>query len=269
MISKKNIKNLILSDIHREIVLFEDTASLDNIDTDYLNEYRYLSEEARKFIDDNFLEEQKKDDKLFNGDLIGLSNFDFYGGKIFINYEKGDYKTYLATKNPEYKKYIKNNEFFIVPMGVINIVVTRDNKIILGSPEGKDYKLSGGFIDFRDLNNGKIDFTKCANRETIEEIGDIRLNNNLLIGVYNLDCCCSIVMSHSTDYTSKEIEEIWKNNHNFDRYEMEDMLFLKNKEEDIGNAIKDQKFSCYARIAFKFHLKANFANYKYMNLKIE
>lgn len=269
MISKKNIKNLILSDIHREIVLFEDTASLDNIETDYLNEYRYLSEEAKKFIDANFSKAKKEDSKLFNNDLIGLRNFDVYGGKIFINYEKGDYKTYLATKNIKYKQYIKNNEFFIIPIGVINIVVTKDNRVIIGRSKEKEYKLVGGFVDFRDLHNGKIDFMKCANREVQEEVGNIELYDNLLIGVYSLNCSCAVVISHSIDYTSKEIIEIWQNNENNEKYGIEDMLFLKNKEEDIGNAIKDKRLSCHARIAFKFHLKANFSNYKYMNIKIE
>lgn len=270
MINKKILKNLILSDIRREIILQEDSISLENVETDYVNEYRYFSEEGKKFIDKNFLEIKAENEHIFNGELIGLRNFDMYGGKIFISYERGDYKTYLATKASPYKTYISNNEAFIVPIGVVSIMVTRDNYIVLGHPKGEKYKLVGGYVSSSDMTDGKMDFLKTAIREAREEVGkEIELNNGLLLGIYILDCGCAMVISHRIDLNRSDIENIWHNNRNPDRYEMDNMIFLRNREEDLGNAIKNTDYSANARIAFKFHLKTNFSNYRYVNVKVE
>lgn len=268
MINKKSIKNLILADINMPLILFEDTANIDSVESEYTNEYKFFDDEAKKFIDENFEREFTLNNKIFNGTMYGLTNFEMYDGKIFVSYEKDDFKTFLATKNPEYKQYILNKNFFILPISVSNVIITKDNKIIAGSKNKfcNYNKLVGGFISTVDIINEKINILHCSLRECEEKIGDLKLYNYKIIGVYKTNQCSFVVYSE-TDYTSEEIKKIYANNKNEDNYEMSNMFFIDNNEQSIGNIILNSGFKD-DKISFKFHLKENFNNYDYINTKL-
>lgn len=257
MISKKNIKNLILSGIKKELILFEDTANIDNIETEFSNEHRFFTSSAKEFIEENFSEQTSKDTKILNEEIVGLKSFDFYGGKIFINYENSDIKTYLATSNKNYIKYIESDNFFTIPIIVSNITITSDNKIIF--LKRKKNELIDDYIKSHDIFSEKIDFLKCFERQiknTVEE--PVRVENSKLIGIYQSNKC-TLVFSHNINIKSDQMDEKkLKNN----------LIFLENKEDSIGDVIKNEKFSNGSRIALKFHLKENFFNYNYINTKI-
>lgn len=264
MINKKNIKNLILSEIKKELVLFEDTANIENIETEFSNEYRFFTNEAKEFIENNFLNYVNKNGKIYNEEIASLKSFDFYGGKIFINYEKGDIKTFLATKNKDYIKHIKADNFFTIPIVVSNIVVTDDNKIIF--LKDKNCTLIDDYVKNCDIISEKIDFLGCFRRQIKDTIGEaIRVKNSKLVGIYQSDKCV-LVFSHNIDQGIDYIEKIQVGNNTSSN--CSDLLFLSNKEDSIGNAIKNDNFSNGSRIALKFHLKENFFNYNYINTKI-
>lgn len=262
MINKKNIKNLILSGIKKELVLFEDTANIENIETEFANEYRFFSTEAKEFIENNFLDYIGENGRIYNEEVASLKSFDFYGGKIFINYEKGDIKTFLAATNKDYVKYIKANNFFTIPIVVSNIVVTSDNKIIF--LKDKKCNLIKDYAKNCDIVSEKIDFLKCFKRQIQNIAGEaVEIENSKLIGIYQSDKCV-LVFSHNINQESEYIKKIQINN----TTNQTNLIFLLNKEDTIGNTIKNNNFSNGSRIALKFHLKENFFNYNYINTKI-
>ncbi|MDR2077666.1 MAG: hypothetical protein LBP39_01725 [Rickettsiales bacterium] len=270
MISKKNLKNIIVAGIDRDIVLFEDVIDVENIETEHVNEYRFISDDARKFIDNNFHSKQEASHGLRDSSLLGLTNFDFYGGKVFINFEKGNYKTYLATIEPRYREYIGKENFFIVPISTINLVITKDKKIILTKADQKQFTAICGFPGEDDVSSEKINLSGYFLKEIFRKIGNLYLYDTKLLGIFKANCCFLIV-KHQTDYRSKEIEEIYNANAESRKASgnTAEIAFVKNREEDIGEVIKSPNFSRETRHAFKFYIKNIFYNYKYINTKIE
>ena len=259
MISKKNIEDLILSGIKKELILFEDTANIDNIDTEFSNEHKFFTADAKYFIEKNFFDYTSKDKIVSNEQIIGLRSFDFYGGKIFINYENSDIKTYFATNAEQYLEYIKSGNFFVIPIIISNIVITKDNKIILVK-DNKNSDLISDFIKINDTYDGKIDFLKCFERQIQNITGkNTELESSTLIGVYESNKCV-LVFSHNINLSSNLIKKANKKNNK--------LYFLPNKEDDIGAVIKNTIFSKNTRLALKFHIKENFFNYNYVNTKI-
>lgn len=270
MINKKGIKNLILEDIEIPIILYEDKTDIDSVVCEFTNEYKYFSKEAREFIDDVFEKRKKSNSKLFNGFIYGLTNFETYGRKIFLSFEKGDYKTYLATIDKGYKKYILENNFFILPIGVCGLITTKDNKIIVAGKNKfcNHTKFVSGFVSKDDITRDEqINILHVMNRESKEEIGELELFNNKIIGVVKTNCC-TFVTSHNTNFTSDEVVEIYKKNNSDDVYEMENMFFIDNDEKSIEKMIVNSELNDTGKIALKFYLKDNFGNYKYMNMKL-
>lgn len=258
MINKKNIKNLLLNNIYNYIILFEDSSSIYNISSEFFNEYKFFNKEAKNFIDNNFRESN-------NNIILGLTNFETYGNQIFVGFEKGDYKTYLATRNSEYLKFINENNFFLIPIILNNVIITGDNKIIaIKTPEYEE--LIGNFVNINDVINEKINFEKSLNRITNEIIGEnIKTLNTQIIGVYKSNYSCIFVFQQHTDYSSDEILNIFNQN-NKDRNKIID--FIENKEDNLGRIIYDGYYSKHVRQAFKFFLKENYNNYKYINTKL-
>ena len=264
MINKKNIKNLILDDINDYLVLFEDSSSIYNIETEFFNQYRFFSQEASDFIDKNFKIKQNKNNKITDTIIYGLITFETYNNRIFIGFEKGNYKTYLATREADYKDFIAKNNFFIIPIIVNSLIVTADNKIII--LKTKDYEeLIGGFIGEEDVINDNIDFIKFINKTTKNIVGDIQLFNTKIIGVYKANYSCIFVFNHYTKFTS---EEILNNFNKLKHDNSESIDFVINVDDNLGKIICNGYYSKHVRQAFKFFLKENCNNYKYMNVKL-
>ena len=256
MINKKNIKNLLLNNIYNYITLFEDSSSVYNISSEFFNEYKFFSKEAKNFIDDNFRESN-------NDIILGLTNFETYGNQIFVGFEKGDYRTYLATRNNDYLKFIEENNFFIIPIILNNIIITSDNKIIaIKTPQYEE--LIGDFANMDDVINEKINFEKSLERITNNIIGKhIKTLNTQIIGVYKSNYSCIFVFQQQTKLSSSDILNI------FSKCNINKIIdFIENKEDNLGRIIYDGYYSKHVRQAFKFYLKENYNNYKYINIKL-
>ena len=252
MINKKNLRNLILNDINDYLILFEDTANIESFETEYSNEYRFFSNEALKFINDNFAKCKKKNKDLKDYVIYGLRSFETYGGKIFISFEKGDYKTYLACKESGYKKFIEEKNFFILPLSVASVITTKDNKILtLDYLDG--FKLPGGIIIEEDVDGDNIDLLNCINRNLKQDSINIDLYDSKIIGIYKSKNSCIIILNQKTNISSKDINA----------------NFINNNITTLGNIILSDKYFKRVRQAFKFHLKENFTNYDYINVRLK
>ena len=252
MINKKNIRNLILSGIDDYLVLFEDTANIESLETEYTNEYRFFSDEAEDFIDKNFLKEQKKNKNIVNYNLFGLRNFETYGGKIFISFEKGDYKTYLASKTEEYKKFIAEKNFFIVPISVTTIITTKDNKILTFIDGKNNCILPSGVIKEEDVNGDNMDILNCIDR-TFKSM-DLQPLDSKIIGIYKSKNSCVIILNQKIDKKSSD---------------MDGVNFINNNVSTLGKIIQSSDYLKRTRQAFKFYLKESFNNYDYINVKLK
>jgi hypothetical protein len=265
MINKKNLRNLLLSDVEREIVLFEDTITLDNVETEYVDERKFFSPEVEYFCEKNFLQQQKQDKTLQDFDVLSLVNFDFYGGKVFINFEKGSFSTYLAMQKSDYSKFLADGNFFLVPLYLINILITRDNQVVLVKPSSGDPRqLVGDFLQDTDLIKGdKIDFFGCCGRHVDSQLKPaLELSKTKLLGVFGLRRCC-IIMEHQLAITGEELiisaKTFGKISH-----------LVDNREDVLGDIIQNQQsYSRETRIALKFHLKSAFQSYKFINVRVK
>ncbi|MDR1494445.1 MAG: hypothetical protein LBI29_00205 [Rickettsiales bacterium] len=264
MINKKNLRDIILAGISKEIVLFEDSVDLENIETEYVNEYRFNSEEAREFINRNFSEKQSLDSTLQDRIVLGVTNFDFYGGRVFINFEKGSYKIHLATLEPGYREYIENRNFFMVPLFLMNIVVTRDDKIVTVKTRNGQFGLIGNFLGDGDVIGEKINFFSASFSEISKKIGNAYLCNSKLLGVFK-STCCFLVLRYDTNSSGREIEKVLEL---AGESGGETLCLVKNREDDLGEVIENPNFTAEARIALKFYMKNIFRNYKHINTKI-
>ena len=261
MINKKNIKNLLLNNIGNYIILFEDSSNIYNIGSEFFNEYKFFSERAKKFIEDNF----KQYSDTTNNAILGLTNFETYGNQIFIGFEKGDYKTYLATRENNYLQFINENNFFLIPIIINNIIVTSDNKIIIIKTSQYE-ELIGDFLNVGDIKNEQIDFLESLSRITSKIIGNtIELSDAQIIGVYKANYSCIFVFQQKTEYSSEQILNIFNEYNNNKDVIIE---FIENKEDNLGRIICDGCYSKHVRQAFKFYLKENYNSYKYINIKL-
>lgn len=254
MINKKDIKNLLLNDINDYIILLEDRSSIYSVETDFFNEYRFFDKDAQKFIDENF---SKKYSNISNYNVYGLTNFEIYGSRIFIGFEKGDYKTYLATREKKYLSFIQQNNFFIIPIILNTVLITSDNKIVILKTNICE-ELVGGFIEQIDVKDNKIDFIQNLKRNINNIIGTAKVQNTEIIGIYKAHYSCIMVFSQNIDLSSKDIIHSGTNN--------KIINFINNNENDLGKIITNGCYSKHVRQAFKFFLKEKFNNYKYMNI---
>lgn len=256
-VDKEYIKNLIFEDKDISMVLYDDVLNLNNIIFKFNDENKFFSQEASVFVDENFI--KKSNEKTFNGIIYGLKNFELRNSKILFEYEKSEYKVYLATKNKDYKKYIKDNNYFVIPLGVSGIIITKDNKIIVAG-KTKFYernKFVGGFVATEDIKSEQINPFYNMSRESKEEIGNLGLFNGIVIGIV-LDNCCTFITQQNTNYTSNEVLEIYKKNNPIDAYEMENMFFLDNSESSIKEMILNSDMSKTGKEGLKLYLKRNF-----------
>lgn len=270
MINKRSIKNLILEDIKKCIFLYDEKINIDNVETNYINEFKHFSEESKEFIDNNFKKEREKNSKTFNGNVLGFVSFENFSNKIHVGFERGEFKHILASKNEMYKKFIFQNDFFMVAIGGLNIIKTKDDKIFLGCPnENKlGYKFPGGYFDSSDVKHNKIQILEAIERECKEEIGDLKTKETELIGIFLNNEGVTFVISSYTDLTSEEILEIYNKNKDIleDSYEMNNLIFVNNDIEDIGNLILKQNFlTNISKESLKLYLKNYFSNYEYIN----
>jgi hypothetical protein len=267
MINKKNLRDIILAGISKEIVLFEDSIDLENIETELVNEYRFNSDGAREFIDRNFSEKQSLDNSLNDRSILGITSFDFYGGRVFINFERGSQRIHLATLEPEYRPFIENKNFFLVPLFLINLLVTRDDKIVMVESRDSRFCLIGDFLGDDVVVDEKINFFSASFSEISKKVGNVYLCNSKLLGIFK-STCCFLVLKYDTNSSSKEIEQMSPLVKNTGGSTGKTIHFLKNEEGELGEAIGNPDIVEETRMALKFYMKNIFHNYKYINTKI-
>lgn len=162
----------------------------------HINKEKKYPKKIKSFIDKICKEkiasdETKNDSKLFRVDSYKLKN-----KKLFLVLENTSYKCFIGTGNKEFvsKFGLKN---IANPLSVGAVVVTSDNKLIIGKRlnnlyfnPGK-YSIFGGTMDRKkDFFDGSPNPFKAILREIHEEIGirEIPIKTITCLGlVYNLD----------------------------------------------------------------------------------
>ena len=157
--------------------------------------------ERLEFIESKWREFTSNNPKTFNGRLFRVDDYNILSSKnnlIELQLGNTDYKEFIGTQDPEFinrfgKKYTAN------PLSTGTVLVTQDNKIILGkrSSSGTDTgknKISviGGYLDpTKDLvnhNNTVVDTFHGIKREIFEETGiddDKDIVDLACIGLFN------------------------------------------------------------------------------------
>jgi 8-oxo-dGTP pyrophosphatase MutT (NUDIX family) len=139
------------------------------------------SQEALQFIESKWNEFVNNNSKAFNGPLFRVDEYNIIRNNfIKLELSNTDYKEFVGTRDHRFvnkfgKEYIAN------PLSVGALLMTQDNKIILGkrSPADTDIgknKISviAGYLDPNkdlDKRTNMVDVFRAVSREIYEEIG--------------------------------------------------------------------------------------------------
>jgi hypothetical protein len=273
MFSKKEFKNLIVDDIaEATIILLEDAIPFDNVETNVVKEHRTLTPEAEEFVDKKFLEIKKGNSITFNGIIAGLVDIRVDNRKVYLTFERSEFKYYLATFSKDYVPYVKSGEYYVLPIGVCGIVETGDNKILFVHPNTTNcYKTLGGYCDDGDFVDDALNLKNTFFRESGEELGDLHFYDEKILSMGKIGTGFTVLSYAKTDFTSEQIKQIRKENEGKlpDLYETENMIFVNNTPEDIGKFLLDNKeeMSRATRHNIKYYIKSRFSNYDYMTTR--
>jgi hypothetical protein len=272
MFSKKEIKNLIVDGIgDATIILLEDMIPFDNIETSFVKEYKYLTPEAEYFIDKNFERIKKEKPITFNGEIAGIVDIRVDNKKVYLKFEKSEFKYHLVTTSVDYIPYVLNDNYFVLPIGVCGIVETGDNKIFFVHPNTTNrYKTLGGYCDSSDIEGDKLNLRKTFFRESGEELGILKLYGEKVLSLGKIGTGFTVLSYARTDFTSEEIMKIREGNEGklADLYESENMIFIDNNPDSVGKFLLEKKdeMSRATRHNIKYYMKIRFSNYNYITI---
>lgn len=112
---------------------------------------------------------------LFNGKLLRLDHWQRQGDTLYLNLSTTDYKTYVATRQPEFRATFPA-ALLADPLAICIALITQDNYLLLEQRQTGDvyagfYHVIGGFMD-KDLDviAGSADPRAAIAREVLEEL---------------------------------------------------------------------------------------------------
>jgi len=195
-----------------------------------------FSREVLNFIDSNWDSVLLNNPRCYNGKLYNILDIVVGDNRIDVIYDMVDYKTVLATRNDEYKKF--NNSFQTNHLSVAGILKTSDNKILIGSDLSfknglQSWKFPGGFFDAEKDKS----ILNCLYRECEEEIGSYTFMDIKIINISkNLSHnFTAIICLAALKETSADILEYNIKNKNaiIDNYEMQTIKFIEFNKHKI------------------------------------
>lgn len=142
------------------------------------NYYKSIDDNQVNYIDNFWKKIKSINPNAFNGNLAKVENID--SNEIFVSFV--DYKAFIATSKFDF--YGNNSNIIANPLTVTPIIITKDNKLIVGYRKNtKNLQFPGGMLDFfKDGNEKQLYIEKCAKREISEELCPINIFNYKYLG---------------------------------------------------------------------------------------
>lgn len=182
----------------------------------------------------------KNNIRFYNGELFSLLDMAIDGDKVNLKLGRCRYKDYVATRT----RLIRNNKLtpvFADPLAICSLVITADDRILIGKRTGVDGSLNklhvvGGFVERNkdDANHIPSPF-QAISREIYEEVGlEISLNKITCLGIVYVETLphpemCFYALTNLTydDIIKLEPEDM----------EVEHWRYIENNPDSLANFI--------------------------------
>ena len=140
--------------------------------------YKNIDGNQLDYINNYWKEITSVNPKALNGNLAKIESIS--SNEIFVSFV--DYKAFIATSKFDF--YGNNSNIIANPLTVTPIIITKDNKLIVGYRKNtKNLQFPGGMLDFfKDGNEKQLYIEKCAKREISEELCPINIFNYKYLG---------------------------------------------------------------------------------------
>lgn len=142
------------------------------------NYYDVLNSNQQDYINNFWEKVTSVNPKAFNGSLAKVESVNSDEVKVsFV-----DYKAFVSTSKFDFYGY--NTNIIANPLTVTPIIITKDNKLIVGYRKNtKNLQFPGGMLDFfKDGDDSQLYIEKCAKREIEEELCPIDMYDYKYLG---------------------------------------------------------------------------------------
>ena len=218
------------------IIIHKGKFTEEMVHTSYVKGRINQAEEVLEVIEDKWKKSCVHNTKLFNGELFRLVNYNIENDLIEFNLSDTDYKEYVGTRDIDFVSRFGNDKSSN-PISVGAILVTLDNKIILGERsndvDSQKSKIAviGGNADPRyDFIQDKPDIFGAMRREIVEELGirENLISDLRIIGlVSNLERYQTFIPFQGKILLN--VDQI----HDFDKKEFSRIVILDNSEKSV------------------------------------
>lgn len=142
--------------------------------------YESIGSKEQSFINDFWKKFVSIAPKAFNGNLARVNEINNVTNEVNVSFV--DYKAFISTSKFDF--YQNNVNEVANPLTVTPIIITKDNKLVVGYRKNtKNLQFPGGMLDFfKDGNEQNLYIEKCAQREVQEELCPIKLYGYKYLG---------------------------------------------------------------------------------------
>ena len=187
----------------RTKIVTEGRLKSENIDCFYSPDRISFNDIERSYIDKEWNYQIKKKPSIFDGKLFHVKRQEFLLPQLVFDTCLSSFKEWIGTKGIKFNRLF-GQEGIIKPLSVGSMVVTSDNKWIIGRRmktydfEGQ-YTLLAGYMDpDKDIVNFKPDPFFAIKREIEEETGINKNRDISNIVCLGLDCTAQPYLAFST-----------------------------------------------------------------------
>ncbi len=211
-----------------------------NLKISYRAKNLSFTDEMMNFIDIHWEKAKKKWPGMFNGKLYHVLKKEICKQEVLLDTIDSNYKEYVGTREPEFARLF-GSSCVVSPLSVGTLVVTVDNKLLLGRRKFVDtwegfYSTVAGYVQLPRSPKSPPEAIETLRQELFEEaaidrkeISSFRFLGS--VGKSYLVFEVSVEISSSTLLVRQPTEK-----------EFAEFEFLQNDRESIREFIKEKKF---------------------------
>jgi 8-oxo-dGTP pyrophosphatase MutT (NUDIX family) len=150
-----------------------------------------FSNKEKKCIENQWNKTRQKKSYIFNGQLFHIQGYQLLKSKIKLCMTKSNFKEYVGTRSYEFQRLFGQSKI-IKPISVGTMIITSDNKWIIGRRESSTYTYAGNYNFVAGYMDPSKDIVNCVpnpffslKREMNEETGihDEYLDTLICLGI--------------------------------------------------------------------------------------
>lgn len=225
-------------------ILHKGEFSSDQVQITYREGRIQQHEEALQFISTKWKKAQAENSELFNGRLYRLDNHTVTKNLLQLSVSDTDYKEYVGTRDIDFVNKF-GMEFTSNPISVGIVLITLDNKIILGRRtndvdiEKSKIAVMAGYADpSLDCKENKPDLFYAVKREVSEEL---LIDMNSISNLKSLGLVYNSCRNQTYMPFQGQIQAYADDIQNFNKKEFSQIIMIDNEKQTIIDFIGAMK----------------------------